>query len=144
MAFGRLQRTPASQPMGDINMTPLIDVMLVLLVIFMITAPLMTSSLKLDLPKTDAAGPSATPQFVSVALDREGRTFVGDDAVDAPELARRIAAAAQRDPQTEVQLRADRSVPYGRVAELIGTVQKAGLTRIGFVAEPPAAAASGS
>ena len=146
MAFGRLERTPASQPMGDINMTPLIDVMLVLLVIFMITAPLMTSSLKLDLPKTDAAAPSATPQSVSVALDKDGRTFVGDEAVDAAELGRRIAAAAKRDPQTEVQLRADRSVPYGRVAELIGTVQKAGLTRIGFVAEPtaPAPAASGS
>ena len=143
MAFGRLERTPASQPMGDINMTPLIDVMLVLLVIFMITAPLMTSSLKLDLPKTDAAAPSATPQSVSVALDKDGRTFVGDEAVDAAELGRRIAAAAARDPQTEVQLRADRSVPYGRVAELIGTVQKAGLTRIGFVAEP-APAASGS
>ena len=143
MPFGRLERTPASQPMGDINMTPLIDVMLVLLVIFMITAPLMTSSLKLDLPKTDAAVPQSTPQFVSVALDSQGRTFVGDEAVDATGLARRMEAAARRDPQTEVQLRADRSVPYGRVAELIGTVQKAGLTRIGFVAEP-AAAASGS
>jgi biopolymer transport protein ExbD/biopolymer transport protein TolR len=129
--------------MGDINMTPLIDVMLVLLVIFMITAPLMTSSLKLDLPKSDAATPTETPQFISVVLAADGRTLVGEEAVDAAELARRIAAAAQRDPQTEVQLRADRSVPYGRVAELVGTVQKAGLTRIGFVAEPPAAA-SGS
>lgn len=143
MAFGRLERTPASQPMGDINMTPLIDVMLVLLVIFMITAPLMTSSLRLDLPKSDAAQPSSAPQFVSIELDTDGRTLVGGEPVDAQELARRIAAAAKRDAQAEVQLRADRSVPYGRVAELIGTVQKAGLTRIGFVTEP-AAAASGS
>jgi biopolymer transport protein TolR len=142
VAFGRLERTPASRPMGDINMTPLIDVMLVLLVIFMITAPLMTSSLKLDLPRTDAAAPSSAPKSLSVSLDREGRLFVGDEAVDAAEFARRVAAAAARDPQTEVQLRADRGVPYGRVAELIGTVQKAGLTRIGFVAQP-AAAASG-
>jgi biopolymer transport protein ExbD/biopolymer transport protein TolR len=136
MAFGRLERNPGAQPMSDINMTPLIDVMLVLLVIFMITAPLMTSSLKLDLPRTDAAQASDTPQFVSVALDRDGRTFWGDESVDAAALAERIAAAAKRNPQTEVQLRADKAVPYGRVAELIGVVQKAGLTRIGFVAEP--------
>ena len=136
MAFGRLERNPGAQPMSDINMTPLIDVMLVLLVIFMITAPLMTSSLKLDLPKTDAAQPGDTPLFISVALDRDGRTFFGDEAVDAAEFARRIAAAAQRNPQTEVQLRADKAVPYGRVAELIGTVQKAGLTRIGFITDP--------
>jgi biopolymer transport protein TolR len=136
MAFGRLERNPGAQPMSDINMTPLIDVMLVLLVIFMITAPLMTSSLKLDLPRTDAAQASDTPLFVSVALDRDGRTFWGDEAVDAATFAERVAAAAKRNPQTEVQLRADRAVPYGRVAELIGVVQKAGLTRIGFVTEP--------
>ena len=143
MAFGRLERNPGAQPMSDINMTPLIDVMLVLLVIFMITAPLMTSSLKLDLPKTDAAQPSDTPQFISVALDRDGRYFYGDEAVDAAAFAARIATAAKKNPQTEVQLRADKAVPYGRVAELIGIVQKAGLSRIGFVTEP-AAAASGS
>jgi biopolymer transport protein ExbD/biopolymer transport protein TolR len=79
VAFGRLERNPGAQPMSDINMTPLIDVMLVLLVIFMITAPLMTSSLKLDLPKTDAAQPSDTPQFISVALDRDGRYFYGEE-----------------------------------------------------------------
>ena len=143
MAFGRLERTRGAQPMSDINMTPLIDVMLVLLVIFMITAPLMTSSLKLDLPKTDAAQPSDTPQFISVALDREGRYFFGDETLAADAFAERVAVAAKRNAQTEVQLRADRGVPYGRVAELIGIVQKAGLTRIGFVTEP-ATAASGS
>ena len=143
MAFGRLERTPGVQPMSDINMTPLIDVMLVLLVIFMITAPLMTSSLKLELPRTDAAQPHDAPQSIAVALDKDGRTFIGDEALEPAAFAARVAAAAQRNPQTEVQLRADRSVPYGRVAELIGVVQKAGLSRIGFVTEP-AAAASGS
>jgi biopolymer transport protein TolR len=142
MAFGRLERTPGTQPMSDINMTPLIDVMLVLLVIFMITAPLMTSSLKLELPQTDAAEPSETPQFIAVALDRDGRYFFGDEAVDAETFGARVAAAAKRDPQTEVQLRADRAVPYGRVAELIGIVQKAGLSRIGFVAQPTPAAST--
>jgi biopolymer transport protein TolR len=143
MAFGRLERTRGAPPMSDINMTPLIDVMLVLLVIFMITAPLMTSSLKLDLPQTDAAEPSETPQFIAVALDRDGHYFFGDEAVDADAFTARVAAAAKRNPQTEVQLRADRAVPYGRVAELIGIVQKAGLSRIGFVAQP-SPAASGS
>ncbi|MDQ2927223.1 MAG: biopolymer transporter ExbD [Pseudomonadota bacterium] len=143
MKFGRLERTPVASPMSDINMTPLIDVMLVLLVIFMITAPLMTSSLKLDLPQTDAAQPSDTPQFIAVALDRDGHYFFGDEAVDADTFAARVGAAARRNPQTEVQLRADRGVAYGRVAELIGVVQKAGLSRIGFVTEPnPAASAS--
>ncbi|HWK84425.1 MAG TPA: biopolymer transporter ExbD [Caldimonas sp.] len=139
MAFGRLERTPGAQPMSDINMTPLIDVMLVLLVIFIITAPLMTSSLKLELPKTDAAQPSDTPQFIAVALDRDGHYFFGDEAVDADAFAARVADAAKRSKDTEVQLRADRAVPYGRVAELIGIVQKAGLSRIGFVAEPTTA-----
>src|SRR6187455_2372321 len=80
MAFGRLERSTGPSPMSDINMTPLIDVMLVLLVIFMITAPLMTSSLKLDLPRTDAAQPSDAPQSIAVALDRDGRYFWGDEA----------------------------------------------------------------
>ena len=71
MAFGRLERTPGAQPMSDINMTPLIDVMLVLLVIFMITAPLMTSSLKLDLPRTEGGQPNDAPQFIAVALDAQ-------------------------------------------------------------------------
>ena len=135
MAFGRLERTPGPTPMSDINMTPLIDVMLVLLVIFMVTAPLMASSLRLELPKSDAARPNDTPQFIGVALDADGAFYIGGDQLDAAAFKLRIAEAARSNPQLEVQLRADRGVPYGRVAELIGMVQKAGLTRIGFVAE---------
>ena len=137
MAFGRLERTPGPQPMSDINMTPLIDVMLVLLVIFMITAPLMTSSLKLNLPQSDAAQPSDTPTFIAVSIDASGHLFLADQEIDATALAQRVTQLAQANPQTEVQLRADQAVPYGRVAELIGIVQKGGLTRIGFVAVPP-------
>jgi biopolymer transport protein ExbD/biopolymer transport protein TolR len=136
MAFGRLERSVGATPMSDINMTPLIDVMLVLLVIFIITAPLMTSSLKLDLPRTDAAHPSEAPQFIGVAIDPQGGLHFGDERLDDVAFAARITEAAKQNPQMEVQLRADRRVPYGRVAELIGIVQKAGLTRIGFVAEP--------
>ena len=135
MAFGRLERNPGAQPMSEINMTPLIDDMLVLLVIFIITAPLMTSSLKLDLPKTDSATPTNAPAFIALAIDAEGKLFFGDEALTADVLATRLAAAAKANPQLEVQLRADQKVPYGQVAELIAMVQKAGLSRIGFVTE---------
>ena len=135
MAFGRLERSARNQPMGDINMTPLIDVMLVLLVIFIITAPLMSTSLKLDLPKTEGAAPSDAPQYVAVAVNAQGQLFWGDEAVTAEVLKARVRDAAQRNPATEVQLRADQAVPYGRIAELIGLVQTSGLARIGFVTE---------
>ena len=138
MAFGRLERTTGPQPMSDINMTPLIDVMLVLLVIFIITAPLMTSSLKLDLPKTDSATPTSAPSFIALAIDADGKLFFGDETLAREALAQRLAAAAKANPQLEVQLRADQKVPYGQVAELIAMIQKAGLSRIGFVTEAPA------
>ena len=121
MAFGRLERTPRPAPMSDINMTPLIDVMLVLLVIFIITAPLMTSSLKLDLPKTEGATPSSAPSFIALAIDADGKLFFGDESL-APRSAARSALPPRprRNPQLEVQLRADQKVAYGSVAELIG------------------------
>ena len=137
MAFGRLERTSRPAPMSDINMTPLIDVMLVLLVIFIITAPLMTSSLKLDLPKTDAATPTSAPSFIALAIDAEGKLFFGDEALARDALAQRMVSAAKANPQLEVQLRADQKVSYGQVAELIAMIQKAGLSRIGFVTEAP-------
>jgi biopolymer transport protein ExbD/biopolymer transport protein TolR len=137
MAFGRLERRAVSQPMSDINMTPLIDVMLVLLVIFMITAPLMTSSLKLDLPRAEGAKPTDAQQFVTLAIDTQGRFFWGDEQVSIDTLRLRVREAAVRNPATEVQLRADRTVTYGRVAELIGVVQEGGLSRVGFVTESP-------
>lgn len=138
MAFGRLERTKGPQPMSDINMTPLVDVMLVLVVIFILTAPLLSNSIKLDLPKTDAAKAHAAPQFVTLAVDKSGQAFLNDKPVTAGELAAQLAAAAEQDPETEVQLRADTSVPYGRVVEVMGVAQAAGLNRIGFVAQPAA------
>jgi biopolymer transport protein ExbD/biopolymer transport protein TolR len=137
MAFGRLERTSRPAPMSDINMTPLIDVMLVLLVIFIITAPLMTSSLKLDLPKTDSGTPTSAPAFIALAINADGELFFGDEPLARDALALRIAEAAKANPQLEVQLRADQKVPYGSVAELIALVQQAGLNRIGFVTEAP-------
>jgi biopolymer transport protein TolR len=136
MTFGRLERSAAAKPMSDINMTPLIDVMLVLLVIFMITAPLMASSLKLDLPKVDAAQPAQAPEFMRVSMNSQGQLYLDDKPVEVAALAARARDLARQNSQAEVQLRADKNVPYGRVAELINTVQKAGLSRIGFVTEP--------
>ncbi|MEO8857556.1 MAG: biopolymer transporter ExbD [Burkholderiaceae bacterium] len=136
MSFGRLERSAGDAPMSDINMTPLIDVMLVLLVIFIITAPLLASSIRLDLPSTDAATPNQTSSSVRLALDRTGQVFLDDKPLATPELMRRLGALAAQDPEAEVQLRADAAVPYGRVVELLGMAQKAGLSHIGFVAEP--------
>ena len=138
MAFGRLERNPGAQPMSDINMTPLIDVMLVLLVIFILTAPLMASSLKLDLPRADGAAASDAPAFVALAIDAAGGLYLDDVPAAREAVVERVRATARRNPAAEVQLRADRRVPYGRVAEVIGWVQEAGLTRIGFITEAPA------
>ncbi|GAC1389590.1 MAG: biopolymer transporter ExbD [Variovorax sp.] len=152
MAFGRTSlNSPAvgssratgaggQRPMSDINVTPLVDVMLVLLVIFIITAPLMTGAIRLDLPKAEAAaGGTAGPGVVALSLDREGRAFLDDRPVTPEALAAALADAARRHPDTELQLRADEAVPYGRVAELMGVAHRAGIGRIGFVTQPPAA-----
>ena len=140
MAFGRLERDKGTPPMSEINMTPLIDVMLVLVVIFIITAPLLASSIKLDLPKTEAAKPNEAPQFIMLVVDKAGHTFLNDKPVALDELARQLAQTAAQNPDTEVQLRADEAVPYGRIVEVMGTAQKAGLNRIGFMADPRAPA----
>ncbi len=117
-------------------MTPLVDVMLVLVVIFIITAPLLASSIKLDLPKTAAAKVGESPGFVTVAVDSTGQVFLDDQPVNNEQLAQRLVFTAQSSPQTEIQLRADARVPYGRVVEVMGTAHKAGLSRIAFVADP--------
>jgi biopolymer transport protein TolR len=135
MSFGRLERTQSSKPMSDINMTPLVDVMLVLVVIFIITAPLMTSAIKLDLPKTEAAKPVEAPKFVTIVVDKVGQIFLNDQVTSLTQLSESLSKTAQVSKDTEVQLRADEAVPYGKVVEVMGVTQKAGLNRIGFVAE---------
>ncbi len=138
MSFGRLERTKSAQPMSEINVTPLVDVMMVLLVIFIITAPLLASSIKLDLPKTEAAKPNDAPKFVTVVVDKAAQVFLNDKPIELPALAESLQQSAKANPDTEVQLRADATVPYGKVVEVMGIAQKAGLNRIGFVADKPA------
>jgi biopolymer transport protein TolR len=144
VSFGRLEKPAGHQPMSDINVTPLVDVMLVLLVIFILATPLMASRLALELPKA-AAPVAVAPEplaSVSIALDAQGKTFWGEEAIDPASLPQRLQEAARRDPGTEVQLRADTAVPYGRVVQIIGLAQTAGLSRIGFVADPVTASAT--
>ena len=141
MAFGRLERNAAPQPMSDINMTPLVDVMLVLVVIFILTAPLLASSIRLDLPRADGTVPGAAPQAVTLVVDKAGQVFLDDQPLTQEALAQHLAETAASQPDTEVQLRADAAVPYGRVVEIMGAAHAAGLQRIGFVADPAAAAA---
>ena len=137
MSFGRLERTPGPQPMSEINMTPLVDVMLVLVVIFIITAPLLVSAVKVDLPKAQGAAVLETPRFIAIAIDRAGLVFVDERPLGQEALAAALRQAAQRHPDTEVRLRADANVAYGRVVEVMGAAHLAGLHRIGFVADTP-------
>jgi biopolymer transport protein ExbD len=139
MAFGRLKRRSGHAPMSDINMTPLIDVMLVLLVIFIMAAPLMVTRLTLNLPRLDGAAPTDVRPSLQLTLDAQSRLYLAEQPISIEGLGERAAQAAASNPATEVHLRADSRVPYGTVAEVISRVQKAGLTRIGFVTEPAAA-----
>ena len=128
----------SDEVLSEINVTPLVDVMLVLLVVFIVAAPFMASRLALELPS--ASAPATTPEaaaVVTLALDARGTLHWNDEALDDQALRERLAATARDNPATELQLRADASVAYGRVVELIGMAQVAGLSRIGFVAEAP-------
>ena len=131
-------RDDNDEVMSEINMTPLVDVMLVLLVIFMITAPLMTSSLKLELPEAEGAQPTEqVPEAIRLSLQANGALYWGEERLEPPAFAERLKEIERRGGERpEVMLRADKLVPYGRVAELIGQLQQAGLTRIAFITEP--------
>ena len=136
MAFGGFSKAGDSAPMSEINMVPLIDVMLVLLVIFIITAPLLTHAVKVELPKASSAPNVTRPENIQLAVKADGQVYWNGLPVARSEMAARMAASAKLDPAPEVHLRADRATPYENVAQVISTAAKAGLTRIGFVTEP--------
>ncbi len=136
--FGRLERSRGSEPMSQINVTPLVDVMLVLVVIFILTAPLLTTSIQLALPKTEAGQASDALRSVSLVVDRAGQAYLDDRPLPLSELGQSLLSTAARYPDAEVQLRADENAPYGKVIEVLGLAQKAGLNRIGFVTSPAA------
>ena len=143
MAFGGFeQRGGPSQPMADINVTPLVDVMLVLLVIFIITAPLLSYAIKLDLPNDPAPASEPAPATVRLSIDAAGAIYWDGETVSDAELTVRMTEAAKTTTLPEVHLRADKATRYERIAFVLSTAQQAGLAKIGFVTEPalPAAA----
>ncbi len=132
------------RPVAEINVTPFIDVMLVLLIIFMVAAPLMTAGVPVQLPKTAAQAVSQPRQPVVVSVDRDGRLFLRADEIAPADMPARLAALAKEDPETVVYVRGDQSLSYGRVMELMGQVSRAGFTRVSLMAEGPAALPAGS
>jgi biopolymer transport protein ExbD len=136
MAFGSFDRKTSSQPMAEINMVPLIDVVLVLLVIFIVTAPLLTNAVKLDLPKATSNADIQKPEKVEFAIDASGSLFWNGDRISREDAVTRFTEAGTKRPQPEIYLRADQGVAYRYVAEMLADASKAGLSKIAFVSEP--------
>ncbi len=139
MAFGSFDPKTNLAPMAEINVTPMVDVMLVLLVIFIITAPLLTHSIKLDLPKVEAEVAASEGEAVTISIDARARLHWNEDLVTLPELEKRLTQAAGREPQPDVQIRADNDTRYETMAQVLSSAQKSGITKLGFVTEPKAA-----
>jgi len=136
MAFGSFERKTSNQPMAEINMVPLIDVVLVLLVIFIVTAPLLTNVVKLDLPKATSAADIQKPEKIEFAIDVNGGLFWKGERISREEAVAKFAEEGRRRPQPEVYLRADQNVPYRYVAETLADASKGGLSKVAFVSEP--------
>lgn len=134
MAFGTQDDT--DDVMNEINMTPLVDVMLVLLIIFMITVPVMKHSVEVNLPRANSQPLDVQPQTVRLAVDAKGQYWWNEAPVSDQDLVRMLREAAARDPQPELHIRGDKDVRYERVAQAMSAAQQAGLRRIGFVTEP--------
>ena len=136
MAFASFDSRHAGTPMSDINMVPLIDVMLVLLVIFIVTAPLLTQAVKLELPKASSLPNDLRPEKIDLAVDAAGQRYWNGEAVSRAELQQRLTQAGTAPLPPELQLRADQNVAYRYVAQTLADASKTSLSRIGFVSEP--------
>ncbi|MGE5490693.1 MAG: ExbD/TolR family protein [Actinomycetota bacterium] len=136
MAFASLEGGDDNEPLAEINMVPLIDVMLVLLIIFMVTAPLLTHAVKVDLPKASSSANITKPDNVQLAIDANSQVFWNGEAVDAAKFAEHLKAAAAQQPQPELHIRAERTTPYEKVAQVMSEAARQGLVRIGFVTDP--------
>ena len=134
MAFGTQDET--DDVMNEINMTPLVDVMLVLLIIFIITVPVMKHSINIDLPRASARPEDSKPQTVRLSVDAQGAYYWNEARVEDKDLARMLKVEAAREPQPELHIRGDKDVRYERVAQAMALAQQAGLRKIGFVTEP--------
>jgi biopolymer transport protein TolR len=123
------------QPLAEINVTPMVDVMLVLLVIFMVTAPLLTVGVPLDLPKTQAAAVSDPKPPVILSLNRVGEVFIGDERIEPGDLAERLSGLAAEDPTRIVYVRGDQTISYAQLMEALGMVNRAGFLKVSLIAE---------
>lgn len=132
MAFGQLNQS--EQPMADINITPMVDVMLVLLIIFMITVPVITQSIPLQLPKTSAQHDPDTPDPVRLYIDDQGQYFLADQPVDLQQLKTELQQYVE-DPEARVTISADKNVAYDFVIQALSTVKDAGILKVGFITE---------
>jgi biopolymer transport protein ExbD len=139
MAFASLESGDEDAPLTEINMVPLIDVMLVLLIIFMVTAPLLTHAVKVDLPKASSSANQTRPDNVQLAIDASNQIFWNGEAIDTAQLGERLQAAGAQQPQPELHIRAERTATYERVAQVMSEAAHKGLTRIGFITDPSAA-----
>ncbi|WP_420473258.1 ExbD/TolR family protein [Noviherbaspirillum sp. ST9] len=120
----------------EINTTPLVDVMLVLLIIFIITVPVMNHNVKLDLPRATSQPNETKPENINLSIDAQGKVFWNNEVIDDGELKNRIAAAAQKEPQPELHLHAERTTQYEKIAQVMSAAQSGGLGKIGFVTDP--------
>jgi len=136
MAMGNFDSRRHQGPMAEINVVPLVDVMLVLLVIFIITAPLMTNAVKIDLPKASSNPNITKPDHIEFGIRDDGSLFWSGEKVEMSSLPARFALEAKKQPQPELHIRADRLARYELVAQVMSSAAKAGLIRIGFVTEP--------
>ncbi len=125
------------RPMSDINVTPFVDVMLVLLIVFMVTAPLLTVGVPVDLPKTKATALSQPEEPLVISIDKTGAVFIQETEVEIDKLVPRLAAITENKPDTRIYLRGDRNVDYGRVMEVMTRVNTAGFTHLALVSELP-------
>jgi len=123
------------QPLAEINVTPMVDVMLVLLVIFMVTAPLLTVGVPLDLPKTKAAAITEPKPPVILSLNRAGEVFIGDERIDPSTLESRLTGLAAEDPTRIVYVRGDQTISYAQLMDALGMVNRAGFAKVSLVAE---------
>jgi len=123
------------RPMGDINVTPLVDVMLVLLIVFMVTAPMMTSGVNVDLPKTNAKPLNTDAKPITVSINADGKAYLGDEAVELPDLVARLTTAADSDMTRRIYVRGDKSIPYGQVMQVMATIAGGGFTKVALLAQ---------
>src|SRR5580692_2199288 len=123
------------KPLAEINVTPLVDVMLVLLIIFMVTAPLMTSGVSVDLPKTTAQPLNSDSEPLTVSIKADGSIFLQDQAVDIGDLVAKLQAIAQNNPERRIFVRGDKDLAYGRIMQVMGTITQGGFTKVALLAE---------